>query len=81
MAASGARAHFTVALWQVALRTDLRRALVERGERRVGAFLERHAAASVSWPATPLDPFANINTTEDLTAVEAMLAGVEPDGP
>ncbi|MCJ2033652.1 molybdenum cofactor guanylyltransferase MobA [Methylobacterium sp. J-068] len=79
MAASGEREHFTVALWRVSLRADLRRALVERGERRVGAFLRRHEAVSVSWPTLPLDPFANINTPEDLAAAEATLARFEPD--
>ena len=66
MAASGGREHFTVALWPVALRADLREALVTHGERRVGAFLRRHGAVAVSWPVEPSDPFANINAPEDL---------------
>lgn len=78
MAASGEREHFTVALWPVALRADLRHALVEREERRVGAFLRRHGAVAVSWPTEPLDPFMNINTPEDLAAAEAVLARLEP---
>lgn len=76
MAASGAREHFTVALWPVALRADLREALVVRGERRVGAFLRRHAAVAVSWPVEPYDPFANINAPEDLVAAEVVLADI-----
>lgn len=79
VAASGERQHFTVALWPVALRHDLREALVQHGERRVGAFLRRHEAVAVSWPAEPLDPFANINAPEDLAAAEAMVAAGEPD--
>lgn len=77
MAASGGREHFTVALWPVALRADLREALVTRGERRVGAFLRHHGAVAVSWPAEPTDPFANINAPEDLAAAERRLAGSE----
>ena len=77
VAASGTREHFTVALWPVVLRADLRQALVERGERRVGAFLARHGAVPVSWPTEPHDPFANINTPEDLAAAERVLAGAE----
>ena len=59
----------------MALRADLREALVARGERRVGGFLRRHGAVAVSWPSEPADPFANINAPEDLAAAEARLAG------
>ncbi|MCJ2135712.1 molybdenum cofactor guanylyltransferase [Methylobacterium sp. J-026] len=77
LAASGARQHYTIALWPAALRGALRTYL-EQGERRVGAFIARHGAASASWPAEPVDPFLNINTPEDLAAAEAisLTAGV-----
>ena len=75
VAASGGRQHFTVALWAVSLRDDLRAALIERDERRVGAYLARHGAVAVAWPALPIDPFANINTPDDLEAAEALLDG------
>ena len=74
LAASGERQHFTVALWPVALRHDLRAALVEHGERRVGAFIARHGCVTVSWPIEPFDPFLNLNTPEDLFAAEAALS-------
>lgn len=74
LAASGARQHYTIALWPVALRDDLRDYLT-RGERRVGAFLDRHGAAVASWPIEPLDPFLNINTPEDIAAAEALDRG------
>lgn len=77
IAVSGERQHFTVAVWEVALRADLRQALVERDERRVGAFIRRHNAAQAAWPDKPLDPFLNVNTPEDLAAVEALLARAE----
>lgn len=73
VAASGGRRHFTVALWPVALREDLRAALVARGERRVGAYLARHGAVPVDWATEPVDPFLNVNTPADLEAAEAML--------
>ena len=38
-AASGGRSHPVAALWPVALRRDLRRALEEEGVRKVGAYL------------------------------------------
>ena len=75
IAASGGREHYTVALWPVVLRADLRRALVERDERRVGAFIARHGAAVVAWPTGPVDPFLNVNTPEDLAAAETLAGG------
>ncbi|GBU18524.1 MULTISPECIES: molybdenum cofactor guanylyltransferase MobA [Methylobacterium] len=74
LAASREREHYTVALWPVALRAELRAALVERGERRVGAFIARHGAAVAAWPTEPFDPFLNVNTPEDLAAAERIAA-------
>lgn len=76
VAASGGHRHFTVALWPAALREDLRAALAERGVRRVGAFIARHGAEFVSWPAEPADPFHNVNTPDDLAAAETMAAAL-----
>jgi molybdenum cofactor guanylyltransferase len=73
LAASGARRHYTIALWPTALREDLRTYL-ESGERRVGGFIARHPAEASSWPVDPVDPFLNINTPEDLAAAEALLS-------
>ncbi|MFD0937127.1 molybdenum cofactor guanylyltransferase MobA [Methylobacterium trifolii] len=74
MAASDGRQHYTIALWAVSLRHDLREALVVRGERRVGAFLDQCGAAIAAWPCEPVDPFANVNTPGDLADAEALLA-------
>jgi molybdopterin-guanine dinucleotide biosynthesis protein A len=64
-AASGGRIHPVNGLWPVALRDDLRRALVEEGERRVGRWTARHGAAVAEWSEAP-DPFFNVNEPEDL---------------
>ncbi|KAA0121116.1 molybdenum cofactor guanylyltransferase MobA [Methylobacterium sp. P1-11] len=79
LAASGARQHYTIALWPTALRDDLR-GYLERGERRVGAFIARHGAAAAAWPEEPVDPFLNLNTPEDLAAAEVALLRSEADG-
>lgn len=76
-AASGDRVHPVVALWPVAVRHDLRRAVVEEGERKVGRWTARHGVATVSWPDTPVDPFFNVNTPEDLMEAER-LASLAP---
>jgi molybdopterin-guanine dinucleotide biosynthesis protein A len=65
IASSNGIAHPTVALWSTALRDDLASTL-ERGERKVQHFVERHNAAVVAFPGSDPDPFFNINTPEDL---------------
>ncbi|MGD9659489.1 MAG: molybdenum cofactor guanylyltransferase MobA [Methylocystis sp.] len=72
VAASDARIHHAVALWPVALREDLRRALVDEGERKVSAFIARFANVVVDWPVEPYDPFFNVNRPEDLARAEAI---------
>lgn len=73
LAASGGRGHYTVALWPVGLRHDLRETLIDRNERRVGAFIRRHGATAVRWPMAPIDPFLNVNTPEDLETAARLL--------
>ena len=54
----------------VALRDDLRKALVEEGLRKIEAFTARHGVAVADWPALPFDPFFNINTPDDAAEAE-----------
>lgn len=77
VAASGGRVHHAVALWPVALRDDLRRALVEEELRKVSAFIARHGSVTVDWPTEPHDPFFNVNQPEDLARATEM-AGMDP---
>lgn len=72
VAASNGRTHHAVALWPVALRDDLRRALLAEDERRVSAFIGRYANVTVDWPIEPYDPFFNVNRPEDLARAEAI---------
>ena len=72
VAASKGRTHHAVALWPVALRDDLRRALVAEDERRVSAFIGRYANVIVDWPIEPYDPFFNVNRPEDLARADAI---------
>lgn len=67
VARSGGRTHPVVGLWPVALADPLRAAL-EGGLRRAGGWAEGCGAAEVDWPTTPVDPFFNVNTPEDLDA-------------
>jgi molybdopterin-guanine dinucleotide biosynthesis protein A len=74
VATSGGRTHPVIALWPIALRAALRRALVQEGERKIDRFSARYRVADVSWPNIPHDPFFNVNELSDLQAAEAILA-------
>lgn len=64
-ASSGAWRHPVAGLWDVGLRHDLRRALIEEGLRKVEDWAARHGIATAAWPDQPFDPFFNVNTPED----------------
>ncbi|MFL5052013.1 MAG: molybdenum cofactor guanylyltransferase MobA [Xanthobacteraceae bacterium] len=65
-AQSGAWRHPVVGLWRVALRHDLRHALVDEDLRKIEVWTARHGVALAEWPAHPVDPFFNVNTPEDV---------------
>jgi molybdenum cofactor guanylyltransferase len=73
-ARSGEWRHPVVGLWPVALRGDLRQALVAEGLRKIEAWTARHGVAVADWPAAPVDPFFNINTPEDAAEAERIAA-------
>jgi molybdopterin-guanine dinucleotide biosynthesis protein A len=72
VAASGGRAHHVIGLWSVALREELRHALVVENVRKVERWTARYTLATVTWPTEPLDPFFNVNTVEDLAEAERL---------
>lgn len=71
-ARSGEWRHPVVGLWPVALREDLRHVLVSEGLHKIELWTERHGVAIAEWPATPIDPFFNVNTPEDAAQAEAI---------
>ncbi len=62
----------TFGLWPVALRHDLRAALVD-GLRKIVLWTDRHDAGLAEFSADPHDPFFNVNTPEDIARARAML--------
>ena len=72
VAASGGQAHPVIGLWKVALRDELRHALVAEDLRKIDRWTARYKLATVSWPAEPVDPFFNANTVEDLAEAERL---------
>lgn len=78
VAASAGRIHPVTALWPVGLATDLETWLEDPDHRRVFDFIDRHRVKTVDFtpldgPFGAVDPFFNINTTEDLALAEAIL--------
>jgi molybdopterin-guanine dinucleotide biosynthesis protein A len=73
-ARSGEWRHPVVALWRVALRDDLRLALVKEDLRKIELWTARHGIAIADWPAAPVDPFFNVNTPEDVAEAERIAA-------
>lgn len=61
--------HPTFGLWPVALRDDLRQALLD-GLRKIVLWTDRHGAGIAEFPGAPFDPFFNVNTPEDLAEAE-----------
>jgi molybdopterin-guanine dinucleotide biosynthesis protein A len=75
-ARSGEWRHPVVGLWPLALREDLRHALVAEGLRKIEIWTARHGVAIANWPAEPVDPFFNVNTPEDAARAQTMAARV-----
>ena len=63
-----------VGLWPLALRENLRRALVDDDLRKIEVWTARHGVAIAEWPDRPVDPFFNVNTPEDMAKAERIAA-------
>jgi molybdenum cofactor guanylyltransferase len=73
-ARSGEWRHPVVALWPVALRHNLREAVVGEGLRKIEVWTAQHGVALADWPTEPVDPFFNVNTPEDVAAADSVVA-------
>jgi molybdopterin-guanine dinucleotide biosynthesis protein A len=73
-AKSGNWRHPVVGLWPVALRQDLRHALVGEDLHKIEIWTGRHGVALAEWPDQPVDPFFNVNTPEDAARAEEIAA-------
>jgi molybdenum cofactor guanylyltransferase len=71
-ATSGKRPHPVVAIWPVALREELRRALTREGISKVGEWIARYPLGIAPWGVTPIDPFFNVNTPEQAAEAERL---------
>jgi molybdopterin-guanine dinucleotide biosynthesis protein A len=74
VAASDGQSHPVIGLWSVALRDELHHSLVVEDIRKIDRWTARYPLATVAWPATPVDPFFNANTVEDIAEAERLAA-------
>jgi molybdopterin-guanine dinucleotide biosynthesis protein A len=72
VAASDGQSHPVIGLWSVALRDELRHALMVEDVRKIDRWTARYSLATVTWPSQPLDPFFNANTVEDIAEAERL---------
>lgn len=76
-ASTNGRTHPVVGLWPVALKDDLRKAMVEEDMRKIDLWTARYNIVHVAFSTDPVDPFFNANRPEDFAEAEALLAKVE----
>jgi molybdopterin-guanine dinucleotide biosynthesis protein A len=74
VAASDGQTHPVIGLWNVRLRDELRHALVKEDIRKIDRWTARYPLATVTWPTTPVDPFFNANTVEDIAEADRLAA-------
>jgi molybdenum cofactor guanylyltransferase len=74
VAASDGQSHPVIGLWSVALRDALRHSLVVEDVRKIDRWTARYRLTTVTWPTTPLDPFFNANTVEDIAEADRLAA-------
>jgi molybdopterin-guanine dinucleotide biosynthesis protein A len=77
-ARSGEWRHPVVGLWPIGLREDLRQALIDEGLHKIELWTARHGVAIAVWPDTPVDPFFNVNTPDDVARAETIAASGKP---
>jgi molybdopterin-guanine dinucleotide biosynthesis protein A len=77
-AKSGDWRHPVVGLWNVKLRENLRRAIVDEDLHKIEIWTARHGVAIAEWPDHPMDPFFNVNTPEDRDRANEIARAVQP---
>jgi len=79
VAQSGAQRHPVTGLWRVDLREELRDALTS-GVRKIQLWTGSYPIAVATWAIEPVDPFFNVNTSDDLAEAKRLAARLEKSG-
>ena len=78
-AMSFTRRHPVFAIWPMALKTALRRALMDDGLRKIDNFTDRYECVTVEFFGEP-DPFMNLNRPDDFDLALQFLHAPDQDG-
>ena len=70
---SGERAHPVCGLWHVSLATDLRKALINEGVRKIDSWTANYRLSIIEFSNLPYDPFFNINRLSDMETAEKII--------
>ncbi len=72
IASSNTQPHYTTCLWHISLIEPLHNYL-KNGSRKMQDFTQSHNPQYIEWNTTPIDPFFNINTQDDLALASIFL--------
>ena len=72
-AITGDRTHPVFGVWPIALKNELRKAMIEEEMRKIDLWTDRIGITHVPFPVEPVDPFFNVNRPENLEEAEGML--------
>ncbi len=72
VASSGGRVHPVVACWPLDILDALEQALSD-DVRKIDRFTSAYRVARVEWGVSPVDPFFNVNTADNLSAAERLV--------
>jgi molybdenum cofactor guanylyltransferase len=72
VATSGANIHPSCALWR-SRSAEMLPAYLAAGRSSLKGFAAQVGMVEVDWPASPVDPFFNVNSADDLAAAEAQI--------
>ena len=71
---TGDRTHPVFGVWPVALRGELRKAMLEEEMRKIDLWTDRIGITHVPFEVEPVDPFFNVNRPENIDEAEQILA-------
>jgi len=76
-AVSHGRTHPPIALWPVSLRDELRQAMIDEDMRKIDRWTARYNIVHVTFDDPDMDPFFNINRSENLEDAERYFAALK----